>query len=244
MVFEHIEKLKQEYTDKFVVVDDERPELRRFAELTGVVRTVNMNGRALVEFDGHENIGWYDIEIDFLKVVDKPTPKELEKKHAEPKKAVAKEPSALEKARAADSKSPAQLSVEQVLAAAREDKDGGGDTAVAAKTPQAKSATPAKDPQQMSVADVLAAVRGEKGSDASVTTPSAPASEDSEDVALIMESARRPKPSDVASEPTPTADAPQAKQPAEEETAASPSSGPLPTDTDGIIAWCREHDSD
>ena len=154
-----------------------------------------------------------------LPIFDKPPPKEIEKKRVEPKKAVAKEPSALEKARA-------------------------GDTAVAAKTPQAKSATPAKDPQQMSVADVLAAVRGEKESDASVTTPSAPASEDSEDVALIMESARRPKPGDVASEPTPTADAPQAKQPAEEETAASPSSGPLPTDTDGIIAWCREHDSD
>ena len=67
MVFEHIEKLKQEYTDKYVTVDEQRPELQRFGHMTGIVKTVNMNGRALVEFDGLENIGWYDIEIDFLK---------------------------------------------------------------------------------------------------------------------------------------------------------------------------------
>ncbi len=67
MVFEHIEKLKLEYTDKFVVVDERRPELRRFKGQTGTVRTVNMNGRALVEFDAYDNIGWYDIEIDYLR---------------------------------------------------------------------------------------------------------------------------------------------------------------------------------
>ena len=84
MVFENIEKLKQDYTDKYVVVDASRPELRRFRHLTGVVKTVNMNGRALVEFNGNENIGWYDIELDFLKVVDKPQVAET------PAKAVAK----------------------------------------------------------------------------------------------------------------------------------------------------------
>ena len=52
MVFERIERLKQEYTDKFVVVDESRPELRRFRNRTGTVRTVNMSGRALVEFEG------------------------------------------------------------------------------------------------------------------------------------------------------------------------------------------------
>ena len=31
-----------------------------------------MSGRALVEFDGNSNIGWYDIGLDFLKIVDKP----------------------------------------------------------------------------------------------------------------------------------------------------------------------------
>jgi hypothetical protein len=75
MVFEHIEKLKSELTDKFVIVDAERPELGRFRGLTGTVRTVNMNGKALVEFDGHNNIGWFDIDLDFLKVIDKPLEK-------------------------------------------------------------------------------------------------------------------------------------------------------------------------
>ncbi len=76
MVFEHIEKLQAEYVDKYVVVDDQRPELRRFSGLTGVVKTVNMSGRALVQFDGRNNIGWYDIDIDYLRVVDQPLPKE------------------------------------------------------------------------------------------------------------------------------------------------------------------------
>ncbi len=76
MVFEHIEKLQEEYMDKYVVVDDQRPELRRFKGMTGVVKTVNMSGRALVQFDSNNNIGWYDIDIDYLKVVDKPLPKE------------------------------------------------------------------------------------------------------------------------------------------------------------------------
>src|SRR5687768_14675547 len=86
MVFEHIEKLKQRYTDKYVVVDETRPELRRFSGLTGTVKTVNMSGRALVQFDGYNNIGWFDIELAFLKVVDAPPPKAEESvKKAEPK---------------------------------------------------------------------------------------------------------------------------------------------------------------
>ena len=39
MVFEHIEKLKRQYTDKYVVVDATRPELARFRDTTGVVKT-------------------------------------------------------------------------------------------------------------------------------------------------------------------------------------------------------------
>ena len=110
MVFEHIEKLRREYADKYVVADQNRPELRRFGGLTGQVKTVNMNGRALVQFAGNNNVGWYDIEIDFLKVVDKPPPegdeniaKPVVKKSAAAKGAQ-KEPSALEKARQADAK--------------------------------------------------------------------------------------------------------------------------------------------
>jgi len=107
MAFEHIEQLSENYTDKYVVVDGRRPELARFRKMVGQVKTVNMNGRALVQFDGLSNLGWYDIEVDYLKVVDKPKPKEppAKKTPAVAKKpAPAKEPSALEKARASDGK--------------------------------------------------------------------------------------------------------------------------------------------
>ncbi len=109
MVFPQIEKIKQEYTDKYVVVDGQRPELARFQDLVGQVKTVNMNGRALVEFlDYHLNIGWYDIDLDYLKVVDKPAPRPTAapqtaaKKPKQPAAPVAKKLSPLEMARQAD----------------------------------------------------------------------------------------------------------------------------------------------
>ena len=85
MVFENIEKLKRQFTDKYVVVDASRLELARFKNATGTVKTVNMSGRALVEFDLYDNIGWYDIELDYLKVIDQPLPKP-EKKEERPTK--------------------------------------------------------------------------------------------------------------------------------------------------------------
>src|SRR5438105_13488487 len=52
------EALKREWTDQFVLVKPERPELQRFAGIVGRVVTVNYNGKALIDFqDG----GWYDI---------------------------------------------------------------------------------------------------------------------------------------------------------------------------------------
>jgi hypothetical protein len=66
------EKLKEKLTDKFVLVDASIPELKRFANWTGKVKTVNMNCRALVEFDGPVDIGWYDIDPAYLTVVDAP----------------------------------------------------------------------------------------------------------------------------------------------------------------------------
>ncbi len=75
MSIELAEKLKQKLTDKWVVVDPAAPELKRFAQWTGKVKTVNMNGRALVEFDGPVDISWYDIDPAFLTVVDGPKPK-------------------------------------------------------------------------------------------------------------------------------------------------------------------------
>ena len=52
------EELKREWTDQFVEVNAERPELKRFAGIVGRVITVNYNNKALVDFqDG----AWYDI---------------------------------------------------------------------------------------------------------------------------------------------------------------------------------------
>lgn len=79
------EQLKKELTDKFVVVSQSVPELRRFVGLTGRVKTVNMNCRALVQFDGPVDISWYDIDPSFLTVVDAPLPKEKKEEKEAPK---------------------------------------------------------------------------------------------------------------------------------------------------------------
>ncbi|HMF18738.1 MAG TPA: hypothetical protein VKE98_16135 [Gemmataceae bacterium] len=67
--FAHIEDLKREWTDQYVRVNSERPELKRFANNIGRVVTVNCSGRALIDFaDG----AWYDIAAssEFLTKVD------------------------------------------------------------------------------------------------------------------------------------------------------------------------------
>ena len=69
MSIERAEQLKRELTDRHVKVAPGVPELRRFEGLTGLVRTVNMNCRALVEFDGLADIAWYDIDPQYLTVV-------------------------------------------------------------------------------------------------------------------------------------------------------------------------------
>ena len=198
MVFEHIEKLKQEYTDKYVIVDETRPELRRFGGMTGTVRTVNMSGRALVEFDAYANIGWYDIDVDFLKVIDAPLPKPeakpAAKKEAKPaaKQAEAKAspkaaPAAKQAPPASKPASGAGLSVADMLAAARGDKGGAAAPAAkpssaaeimaAARSDKSGGAAPAKaDAKSMSVADMLAAARGEKSGGAPVAKAAASAS--------------------------------------------------------------------
>ena len=94
MSIELAEQLKRDLTDKWVLVDKTIPELKRFSGLTGKVKTVNMNARALVEFDGGEDIGWYDIDPSFLTVVDAPVKKE---KAAAPAKAE-KKPAAVKPA--------------------------------------------------------------------------------------------------------------------------------------------------
>src|SRR5215471_16671768 len=117
MVGEQNDLLKEKYTDKYVVVDGERPELARFRDVVGQVKTVNMSGRALVEFlDYNINIGWYDIDPSFLKVVDKPVPKP---KEAPAKKAApAAKPAAADAGAAAKKLSPLEMARAQGAAKA------------------------------------------------------------------------------------------------------------------------------
>jgi hypothetical protein len=63
------QRLKDEYSGRAVAVDEQRPELARFAGKRGHVIDINFNGRALVQFDG-PNIGWFDIAPEFLAIVE------------------------------------------------------------------------------------------------------------------------------------------------------------------------------
>jgi hypothetical protein len=56
--WETAEKLKLEWTDRFVTAKSDKPELKRFEGKVGRVVTVNWAGKAIVDFaDG----AWYDI---------------------------------------------------------------------------------------------------------------------------------------------------------------------------------------
>lgn len=103
MSFETVERLKRDFTDKWVTVDAGTPELKRFVGLNGRIKTVNMNGRALVQFDNPVDISWYDIDLSYLKVIDAPAPKKAVEKHAEP---AAKKPAAAAPAAAATPAAP------------------------------------------------------------------------------------------------------------------------------------------
>jgi hypothetical protein len=61
--------LRQEWTDFYVEVQPDRPELARFEGIVGRVVTVNYNHKAVIDFqDG----GWYDItaSTEFLRKLD------------------------------------------------------------------------------------------------------------------------------------------------------------------------------
>ena len=118
------EQLKQELTDKYVVVMDGVPELKRFAGRTGTVRTVNMNGRALVQFEAPADISWYDIDPSYLTVIDAPLPKKEEAKKPAEEKPAATKPAA----KAKGGMSPLEMARQQGAAGA-----GGGKPAPAAE---------------------------------------------------------------------------------------------------------------
>ncbi len=77
---EAMEQLKRRYLDQYVMVASERPDLARFQGVVGQVKAINWSGRALVQFDANNDRGWYDIEVEHLKIVDQPPPKPVEKK--------------------------------------------------------------------------------------------------------------------------------------------------------------------
>jgi hypothetical protein len=163
-MFDVIERLKSDWTDKYVVIDSAAPELARFANATGVVRTVNMNGRCLVEFDQFNNVGWYDIDPSALKIVSQPRPKPVEKEAAKPA-AAAKAPAAAKPAKPATSAKPAggRPSTADILAAAR------GKAAPAAGKPEAPAG------KRPSTAEILAQARAAKAAAPAAEPPAAEA---------------------------------------------------------------------
>ncbi len=226
---DQIDELKRKYTDKYVVVDKERPELARFRDTYGTVRTVNMSGRALVEFaDYHLNTGWYDIDPSYLKLIDKPLP-------PKPKEAPAKEPagepaSAGGKPAATPTPAAGKQSTADILAALR----GGAAAKPAAATPVAKPAAAPKaatapatkvDRTKMSVADMLAAARAGGSTPAAAPTPAKP------------QAAAESAPEEVpAGEPASAGGESEKKPTAEKLDKKSMS-------IDQMLAWCRQHDS-
>lgn len=126
------ERLKTDLTDKYVVVQDGVPELQRFTGLTGQIKTVNMNCRALVQFDGPVDITWYDIDPAYLKVVPAPAPKPAghaakpapsaaaTPKAAPPKAPAGPSPLELARAQGVGTKSPSPLELARQQGAARD----------------------------------------------------------------------------------------------------------------------------
>jgi hypothetical protein len=116
-----------------------------------------------------------------------------------------------------------KMSVEEILAAARAGSSAKtADSPAPAQEPTKPSSVSQLDPKNMTVEQILAAARG--------SSSAAPA----------VKAASSPKPSpavQVAAEPSPQPIAESAVQVAE----AQPT-GPLPTDTAGILAFCRQRD--
>jgi len=156
-MFDVIERLKAEWTEKYVVIDSPAPELSRFAKTTGTVRAVNMNGRCLVEFDQFNNIAWYDIDPSHLKVVTEPLPK--------PEKQATAKAAPAAKTSSSKASSPQKKSTADILAAAR----GSG------------SKPAAKPAGKLSTADILAKARGAK------TPPSPAAADPTPDESALPE---------------------------------------------------------
>lgn len=206
LVYADIEKLKQEYTDKWVAVDATQPALARYKDRFGQIKTVNMNGRALVEFHGGVDIGWIDIDLDCLNVVPKPDFEALEAKQKAAEKAAPKKEAAKPAAKAAPAAGDKKLSpLEMARMGGAAKKDGGG-----------KSST----------ADILAAARAKGGTaqPSGEVKPSAPKAAGGKPSTADILAAARAKKGDA---PAPEAKAAPAKPAAAKEAPAAKSSGPV-----------------
>ena len=259
-MFDRVAKLKQDYTDKYVVVDGTQPELARFKGITGQVKTVNMSGRALVQFDAWANIGWYDIDVDYLTVISEPLPKPEAKKEAPAEKkappaAKGKAPPAAKAAAPAAAKPAAKPaaakptgkpSTADILAALRAGKSAATPAAAsseasAAPAPAAKPPAPkppaAKSPAgaKLSTAEILAAARAKK--DAAAAQAAAPPAAEP-DLAEVD----TPEPEAAEVEPASIDEATVAEH-SSAAAARKSAAGPLPTTVAEKIAWCREHDA-
>jgi hypothetical protein len=248
MVFERIETLKREYTDKYVVVDESRPELARFKGQVGLVKTVNMSGRALIEFQDYiANIGWYDIDLDFVKVVPKPeaAPPTTEAKPAAKKAAPAKpaptKPAAaapaselpVEKKPATAEKKLSPIELARMQGAMKREGIPAPAKPKPAAVDAAKPAAVAPPEKKPSTAEILAAARTKKAA-APSEMPEAPAS------AL----AEPPATEETATIATATiAAVPMAPAPKKPEASAVVMMGAKPTTTAEKIAWCRGADA-
>jgi len=191
-MFDVIERLKTEWTDKYVVVDSAAPELARFARSTGQVKTVNMNGRCLVEFDQYNNVGWYDIDPACLKVVPKPAPKPVETKEKSAKAEKPAKPAA--KPAAAPAAAAKKPSTADILAAAR------------GKAAAAKPAGDAAAGAKPSTAEILARARAGKAAAAAPAAPAEPAPEAPAEPVVEARAAAKPAAGKGAALPTTTAE--------------------------------------
>ncbi len=178
-MFDVIDQLKSEWTDKYVVVNSRTPELARFASTTGQVKTVNMNGQCLVEFEQYNNIGWYDIDPSALKIVPKPEPKDV---------TPAKKP-------AAQKKDPPQTATQS------SGRPSTADILAAARGKKADTQT-----GRPSTADILAAARG---ASVSQEEPPAPKEEPTKQSESASPSAQEAEVTEITSneaKPTTTAE--------------------------------------
>jgi hypothetical protein len=78
MTSQQHDTLKRQYAGKQVVADPQRPEVARWAGVPGVIKAINFNGRALVQFDGPD-LGWHDLDLAALRLAGTPEAEAVQK---------------------------------------------------------------------------------------------------------------------------------------------------------------------